>query len=71
MKILFANRIVPDGTPRSAASHLGQFSLSMSHKKDARRKRVKGQNLSPVGLDSIRSLTLSNYAIVLVIKQNE
>ena len=25
----------PDGTPRSAASHLGLFCLPMSHKKDA------------------------------------
>ena len=34
-----ANRIVPDGTPRSAVSHdshLGLFCLPMSHKKDTR-----------------------------------
>ena len=36
MKFLCANRIVPDGTPRSAASHLGLCCLPMSHKKDAR-----------------------------------
>ena len=36
MKFLYANRIAPDGTPRSAASHLGLFCLPMSHKKDAR-----------------------------------
>ena len=36
MKFLQANRIAPDGTPRSAASHLGLYSLPMSHKKDAR-----------------------------------
>ena len=36
MKILLANRIAPDGTPHSAASHLGLFCLPMSHKKDAR-----------------------------------
>ena len=36
MKFLCANRIAPDGTPRSAASHLGLFCLPMSHKKDAR-----------------------------------
>ena len=36
MKFLLANRIAPDGTPRSAASHLGLFCLPMSHKKDAR-----------------------------------
>ena len=38
MKIHCANRIVPDGTPRSAASHLGLFCLLMSHKRDARLK---------------------------------
>ena len=31
-----ANRIAPDGTPHSAASHLGLFCLPMSHKLDAR-----------------------------------
>ena len=36
MKFLCANRIAPDGTPRSAASHLGLFCLPMSHKKEAR-----------------------------------
>ena len=34
MKIMQANRIAPDGTPRLAASHLGLFCLPMSHKKD-------------------------------------
>ena len=34
-KIVKANRKVPDGTPRSAASHLGLFYLPMSHKRDA------------------------------------
>ena len=29
MIFLYANRIVPDGTPRSAASHLGLFCLPM------------------------------------------
>ena len=38
MKILLANRIAPDGTPRSAASHLGLFCLPMSHKRNARLK---------------------------------
>ena len=38
MKILLASRIAPDGTPRSAASHLGLFCLPMSRKKDARLK---------------------------------
>ena len=41
MKFLKANRIVPDGTPRSAASHLGLCCLPMSHKRDARLKWVK------------------------------
>ena len=36
MKILLANRIAPDGAPRSAASHLGLFCLHMSNKRDAR-----------------------------------
>ena len=35
MKFLQANRIAPDGMPRSAASHLGLFCLPMSHKRDA------------------------------------
>ena len=38
MNFLCANRISPDGTPRSAASHLGLFCLLMSHKRDARLK---------------------------------
>ena len=40
MKILCANRMAPDGTPRSAASHPGLFCLPtcMSHKRDARLK---------------------------------
>ena len=36
MKFPEANRIAPDGTPRSAASHLGLFCLPMPHEKDAR-----------------------------------
>ena len=35
MKILLANRIAPDGTPRFAA---GLYCLPMSHKMDARLK---------------------------------
>ena len=38
MKFLCANRIASDGTPRSAASHLGLFCLPVSHKRDARLK---------------------------------
>ena len=47
MKFLCANRIAPDGTPRSAASHLGlnclpkSNKMPMSHKRDARHIRVK------------------------------
>ena len=41
MKIMQANKIAPDGTPRFAASHLGIFCLPMSHKKDARPLWVK------------------------------
>ena len=36
MKIMKANRIAPDGTPRFAASHLGLFCLPKSYKKDDR-----------------------------------
>ena len=38
MKVMYANRIVPDGTPRFAASYLGLFCLltCMSNKKDDR-----------------------------------
>ena len=35
IKILQANRIAPDGTPRSAASHLGLCCLPMSHRREA------------------------------------
>ena len=38
MKFLQANKIAPDGTLHSAASHLGLFCLPMSHKRDARLK---------------------------------
>ena len=38
MKLLCANRIAPDGTLHSAASHLGLFCLPVSHKRDARLK---------------------------------
>ena len=41
MKFLQANRIAQNGTPRSAASHLGLFCLPMSHKMDARLILVK------------------------------
>ena len=36
MKFLQANRIAPDGTPRSVASHLGLFCLPMSHKREVK-----------------------------------
>ena len=36
-----ANRIARDGTPRSAAPHLGLYCLHMSHKRDARIIYVK------------------------------
>ena len=36
MKFFYANRIAPDGTPHSVASHLGLYCLPMSHKRDAR-----------------------------------
>ena len=40
MTFLCANRIAPDGTPRSAASHLGLYCLSIFHRRDARLIRV-------------------------------
>ena len=40
MKIMSANRIAPDGTPRFAASHLGLFCLPMSHKKEIEEARL-------------------------------
>ena len=33
MKIMSANRIAPDGTPRFVASHLGLFCFPLSNKK--------------------------------------
>ena len=54
MTFLKANRIAPDGTPRSAASHLGLLCLPihlgllclpMSHKKEARLIQVKNSIL--------------------------
>ena len=36
MKIMLANRIAPDGTPRFVASHLELICLPMSPKKDVR-----------------------------------
>ena len=41
MKIMSANRIAPDGTPRFAASYVGLFCLPMSQKNDARLMLVK------------------------------
>ena len=38
VKFLQANRIAPDGKPRSAASYLGLFCLPMLHKRDTRLK---------------------------------
>ena len=51
MKIMSANRIAPDGTPRFATSHLGLFCLPMSHKKDARFIWVKQYVLYALTLD--------------------
>ena len=41
MKIVYANRKAPDGTPRFVASHLVLFCLPMSLKKNVRFKWVK------------------------------
>ena len=58
MTIIYANRITPDGTPSSVASHLGLLCLPMSNQKDARLICIKkGSSLSLKdyfsGLDSI------------------
>ena len=42
IKFFCANRIAPDGTPRSAASHLELCCLPMSQKKDARLTKAIG-----------------------------
>ena len=36
IKFRYTNRVAPDGTPRTAALHLGLFCLPMPHIKDAR-----------------------------------
>ena len=56
MKIKSVNRIAPDGMPRFAASHLGLFCLSMSHKKDARFIWVKHKNWCIFFMDSVYKL---------------
>ena len=43
MKFLKANRIAPDGTPRSVASDLGLCYLPISHKRNSRLKGDKVQ----------------------------
>ena len=50
MKFLQVNRIVPDGTPRFAASHLGLFCLPMSIEKDVRLKWVNLVGWAPDSL---------------------
>ena len=51
MKFLQANRIAPDGRPRSAASHLGLCCLPMSHKEDARLKFLSLWTLAHLGCE--------------------
>ena len=58
MKFMLAHNIAPDGTPHSAASHLGLFYLPTSDKKDARLIWVKPRrNLYATGI-----VTLTFYA---------
>ena len=45
MKFLSANRIAPDGTLRSAVSHLGLCYLPMFLKKDVRLKLVNSSSI--------------------------
>ena len=63
MKFLQANRIAPDGTPRYAASHLGLFCLPMSHKRDARRKRVNNSKIIIVGVMTWL-FCIENYIVI-------
>ena len=62
MKILLANRIAPDGTPHTAASHLGLFCLHMYHKKDARlfNATYTRENEYTVHLQSISKVILGD-----------
>ena len=53
MKLIKANRIAPDGTPRSAASHLRLFCLSVSHKRYAR--LMANRNFNPFSLNRLKS----------------
>ena len=74
MKIMSANRIASDGTPRFAASHLGLFCLPMSHKKDARLIWVKSFITLIIKLIAV-NYEFINYVIikfdVLVIISNK
>ena len=68
MNIQCANRIVPDGAPRLAASHLGLFCLPMFHKKDAKLILVKnsayGYNVqNVVHSDPVTELLIIKHAI--------
>ena len=63
MKIIYANRIAPDGTPRFAASHLGLFCLPMSHKKDARLIWVKLMCHVPQSLKFLRHLSIHTFTL--------
>ena len=57
-KFMLSHNIAPDGTPRSATSHLGLFYLPTSDKKDARLIWVKPRrNLYATGI-----VTLTSYA---------
>ena len=58
MKFMLSHNIAPDGTSRSAASHLGLFYLPTSVKKAARLIWVKPRkNLYATGI-----VTLTSYA---------
>ena len=69
MKFLCANRIAPDGTPRSAASHLGLCCLPISHKKDARLKCVK-VTAGHDGMCPVRYICHGLYKLCLELTQN-
>ena len=64
MNFFQANRIAPDGTPHSAASHLGLYCLPMSHKNDA--SLIQVQELTIQVLESLKMAALCNADITAI-----
>ena len=65
MKILKANRIAPDGSPRSVASHLGLYCLHMSRLNELKDNLIK--NLNP-SFFSNHHILLSNLVILVILE---